>query len=214
MLSNPKDAGGANSAIWALAQQGTPEAKRLIDRALQSSDKSIRMAAIGTLATNPDEQSTDTLLRLTHDSDASVRASALQTLGQIGSEKAQNAIIEATRHGSAEERIAAISGLSSMDDARASSQLAQLMRDQDPQIAQTAISSSYNAGPEVDQALMQIVNDPGAKADMKQLAANQLRGRGTDLDDATEQAVTKLAGPANVYGGYGYGGYYRGGYIE
>ena len=34
--------------------------------------------------------------------------------------------------------------------------------------------------------------------------------RGTDLDERTEQLVTKLAGPAGQYGGYGYGKYYRG----
>jgi HEAT repeat protein len=206
-----KDVPGANSAVWALAQQGTPEAKRLIERALTSQDKSVRMAAISTLATNPDDQSTDTLLRLTRDSDAQVRASALSTLGQIGSERAQTAIIEATRAGKPEERIAAISGLASMEDPRASQQLATLMKDTDPQVAQTAIQSAYNGGPEVDVALSQIVNDTSAKPEMRQAAANQLRGRGADLDDATEKAVTTLAGPVNIYGGYGYGGH-RGGY--
>ena len=50
---------------------------------------------------------------------------------------------------------AAISGLSSMDDARASQQLASLIHDADPTVAQAAISSSYNGGPEVDTALEQ-----------------------------------------------------------
>ena len=84
-----------------------------------------------------------------------------------------------------------------MDDPRASASSSRaLMRDRDPQVAQTAIQRSYNGGPEVDQALTQIVNDPSAKDELKAAAANQLRGRGTDLDDATEQTVTKLAGPA------------------
>src|SRR5205085_10249004 len=68
MLGDTKDSSAANSAVWALAQQGTPEAKRLIERALNSSDKSVRMAAISTLSTNPDDQSTETLLRLSRDS--------------------------------------------------------------------------------------------------------------------------------------------------
>ena len=144
---------------------------RLIERALTSQDKSVRMAAISTLSTNPDDQSTETLLRLTRDSDSQVRAAALQTLGQIGSEKAQTAIIDATRNGKTEERIAAISGLASMDDARASQQLANLMRDSDPQVAQTAILSAHNGGPEVDQALTQIVNDTNARPEMRQAAA-------------------------------------------
>src|SRR5206468_7108232 len=58
--------------------------------------------------------------------------------------------------------ISAISGLSSIDDAKASQQLASMMRDPDVSVAQTAISSSYNGGPEVDTTLSQIVNDPNA----------------------------------------------------
>ena len=85
-----------------------------------------------------------------------------------------------------------------MDDPRASQQLATLMRDADPQVAQMAISSSYNGGPEVDTTLTQIVNDPSATAELKAAAAGQLRNRGTDLDDATEQMVTKLAGAATA----------------
>ena len=48
---------------------------------------------------------------------------------------------------------------------------------------------------------------------MKATAAQQLRNRGTDLDEATEKTVTALAG--NAYGGYGYGGYVgHGEYLE
>jgi HEAT repeat protein len=136
---------------------------------------------------------------------------ALSTLGQIGSERAQQAILNATRSGSREERIAAISGLAQIDDAQATRQLASLMRDPDLDVARAAIASSYNGGPEVDQALLQIVNDPSASEELKASAAGQLRVRGTDLDDRTEQVVTKLAGPGSEFGGYGYGGYgYRG----
>jgi HEAT repeat protein len=131
---------------------------------------------------------------------------ALSSLGQIGSDRAQQAILDATRNGKPEDRIAAISGLAGMDDARASQQLANLMRDSDPTVAQAAIANAYNGGPEVDQTLTQIVTDPNAAANLKAAAASQLRQRGTDLDDATEAIVTKLAGAG--YGGYGYGGYY------
>jgi HEAT repeat protein len=144
------------------------------------------------------------------DSDASVRATALSTLSQIGNDRAQQAILGATQSGKSEDRIAAIQGLASMDDAKASQQLARLMRDSDPEVARAAINSSYNGGAEVDQSLTQILSDPNAKDDLKASAAVQLRSRGTDLDERTEQLVTKLAGPAGQYGGYGYGGYYRG----
>jgi HEAT repeat protein len=196
---------GANAAIWALASTGTPEAKRLLERALSSSNSDVRVAAISTLAQNHDDRSTDTLVRLTRDPDAQVRASALSTLGQVGSERAQQAIFEATRSGSADDRVAAISSLSSFDDPKAGAQLAQLMRDPDPTVAQAAIGSSYNAGPEVDATLIGIVNNPGTPAEVRATAAGQLRNRSTQLDPTTERVVTELAGPAGGYGGDTYG---------
>jgi hypothetical protein len=79
------------------------------------------------------------------------------------------------------------------------------MRDPDASVAQAAISSSYNAGPEVDATLIGIVNNPGANAEVRSTAASQLRNRSTQLDAATERAVTELAGPAGGYGGASYG---------
>src|SRR5262249_19043750 len=91
------------------------------------------------------------------------------------------------------------------DDPRTTSQLAQLMRDPDVSVAQSAISSSYNAGPEVDRALIGIVNDPNANAELRAAAAGQLRNRSADLDTATDRVVTELVGSAAEYGGRGYG---------
>ena len=193
----------ASQVVWALASRGTADAKRLLERAIDSKEPNVRMAAITSLAQDPDEHSTDTLLRLVRDSDPQVRATALSTLGQVGSERAQTALLDATRGGKTEERVAAISGLAQMEDPRASQQLAHLMRDSDPEVVRAAISSSYNAGPEVDQTLTQLVNDGSISDEVKLAAAAQLRARGADLDDRTEQIVTKLAG----MGGAGYGGY-------
>ncbi len=204
---NGKDASAASSVIYALAANGSSEAKRILERALDSREPAVRMAAIANLAQNPDERSTDLLMRLTRDSDPKVRATALTTLGQVGSEKAQAAILEAAQSNKSEDKIAAITGLASMDDPRAGQQLARLMRDQDPMVAQAAIGSAYNGGPEVDQTLIGLLNDPSTKDELRGVIAMQLRGRGTDLDDATEDKVTKLAGPRGAYGGYGYGGY-------
>jgi HEAT repeat protein len=178
----------------------------LIERALSSSNSDVRVAAISTLAQNPDDRSTETLVRLTRDQDPQVRASALSTLGQVGSERAQQAILDATRGGSSEDRVAAISSLSSFDDSSATVQLTQLMRDPDVSVAQAAISASYNAGPEVDRTLIGIVNNPNANADLRSTAASQLRNRGGELDAGTERIVTELAGPPGGYGGAGYGG--------
>jgi HEAT repeat protein len=209
MLSAKDETGMASSIIWQVANLGTADAKALLNKAVNSKDTSVKYAAIGALGQNPDDQNTDTLLRLTRDSDATVRQMALQTLGQVGGERAQNAIINATQSGKTEERVAAIQGLASMDDQRASQQVARLMRDSDPEVARAAIYASYNGGAEVDQSLTSIVNDANAKEDLKAAAASQLRSRGTDLDERTEQLVTKLAGAAGGYGGYGYGGYDR-----
>ncbi len=203
---NSKDAGAASTVIYALAANGSAEAKRLLERALDSKEPAVRMAAISNLAQNADDHSTDLLMRLTRDQDPNVRATALTTLGQVGSERAQQAIIEASNSGKSEDKIAAISGLASMDDPRAGQQLAKLMRDQDPLVQQTAISNAYNGGPEVDQTLIGILNDPSTKDEIRNVVALQLRGRGTELDDAAEAQVTKLAGPRGAYGGYGYGG--------
>jgi HEAT repeat protein len=218
MLTKKDETGMASSVIWQLANLGTAESKALLLKAVDSKDTSVKYAAIGALGQNADDQNTDALLRLSRDSDPTVRSMALQTLGQVGGERAQNAILNATQSGKTEERVAAIQGLASMDDQRASQQLARLMRDQDPEVARAAITSSYNGGAEVDQSLTSIVNDPSAKDDLKAAAAYQLRSRGTDLDERTEQAVTKLAGAPGGYGGYGYGGGYgyygRGEYLE
>jgi HEAT repeat protein len=208
MLSG-KDSSGASQAVWALSSNGTAEAKHLLERALDSKEPSVRMAAISSMSNTPDDRSTDLLLRMTRDSDPGVRSQALSTLGQIGSERAQAAVIDATRSGKTEDRVAAIGGLASMDDAKASQQLASLIRDRDPDVARAAIGSSYNAGPEVDRALTQMIDDASVKDDLKAYAATQLRSRGVDLDERTEQLVTKLVGTADQYGGYGYGGYAR-----
>jgi HEAT repeat protein len=140
------------------------------------------------------------------DSDASVRATALSTLSQIGGDRAQQAILNATQSGKSEDRIAAIQGLASMDDAKASEQLATLIRDRDPDVARAAIVSSYNAGSEVDRALTQMIDDPSVSDELKSHAATQLRSRGVDLDDRTEQVVARLVGSEEAYGGDGYGG--------
>ena len=55
--------------------------------------------------------------------------------------------------------------------------------------------------------VLKVLDDPSVKDDLKSYAAGQLRSRGVDLDERTEQMVTKLVGTADQYGGYSYGGY-------
>ena len=103
--------------------------------------------------------------------------------------------------------MAAINGLSMVRDSKSSKAISDLIFDSDEQIAQVAISASYSGGEEVDGALIRMLNNASAAQSLRLAAANQLRSRGTDLDEATEKRVTELAGPTEMYGGYGYGGY-------
>ena len=79
------------------------------------------------------------------------------------------------------------------------------MRDSDETVAQSAISAAYQGGEEVDTALIRLVQDSSVAESLRVAAANQLRNRAPDLDEATEKRVTELTGGAGMYGGYGYG---------
>jgi len=92
-------------------------------------------------------------------------------------------------------------------DSKSSKAIAELIYDSDESVAQSAISASYGCGDEVDGALVRLLNNGSANQSLRLAAANQLRSRGTDLDEATEKRVTELAGSPQMYGGYGYGGY-------
>lgn len=202
-----KDAGNnAGSILWNLASQGTPEARAVLDHALTSKDPAVQVSAISAMSNNADDAATDKLLALTRSSNEDVRRAAMSSLGSIGGDKAASVLIDATRSGKVEDRVQAIQSMANLDDSRGTQQLASLMRDPDPQVVQAAIGASYNAGPEVDQSLASIVNDARATADLKAMAASQLRSRGADLDASTEQSVDGILGDdesAN-YGGYAY----------
>jgi HEAT repeat protein len=213
-LINGSDKELATQAIWSLSNSRTPEANRLLEGALSSTNASVRAAAVSVLGQHGDAASTDKLIALTRDNDPSVRGAALSALGQVGGDRAQQAIFDAARSGKAEDRIAAISSLGSRDDDRSSKMLADLIKDRDPQVAQAAINSAYNGGDEVDQSLISLINATNSSAELRASAANQLRSRGADLDERTEKAVTELAGPPQIYGGYGYGGGYGGRYMD
>ena len=130
MLERQGLAGAASQAVWALAQQRhAPRRKRLLERALDSKDPSVRMR--GDLGARPEpRRPLDRHAAPPHarQRSAGARDGALDARPDR-LERAQQAIIDATRIGKPEDRVAAISGLASMDDARASQQLARLMRD-------------------------------------------------------------------------------------
>jgi HEAT repeat protein len=206
---NNKDAAVAQSAIYSLQQAGTPAARALIERQLAAKDPTMRAAAVEALAQNPTDATAEALLRMVRDDDARVRSSAMNALAQVGTERATQQLVESARRGSSEDRISAINSLSMVRDSASSKAIAELIFDADESVAQSAISSSYGGGADVDAALIRMLNNGSASQSLRLAAANQLRSRSTDLDEATEKRVTELAGPAEMYGGYGYGAYTR-----
>ena len=189
-----------SSAVWALAQQGTAEAKRLLERALDvEGPERARWPRSRRSAQNPDEQ-LDRHAAAARRATAmrSVRSTALSTLGQIGSRAARRPR-SSTRRAAARPRSASRRSRGLAHDgrpARRASSSRALMRDPDPQVAQTAIQSSYNGGPEVDQALTQIVNDPSAKDELKATAAEPAarprhRSRRRDREDASPSSPAR-----------------------
>jgi HEAT repeat protein len=204
-----KDPDAARNAAWALVNVGSAESRRLLEKAALSGDPQVRVAAVQAMAQSGDDHSTDTLLNLARDQDPQVRGAALNALGQVGSGKAVDAVLQAATTGTSDEKIAAVGALGNLDDPRAGTQLASLIHDKDEQVAQTAIYSSYNGGPEIDKALEQLVDDPTSSQALRSAAASQLRSRGVDMDTATSAQVdTILGGPAPA-GGYGGGTYYN-----
>ena len=203
-MINGSDADAARTAVSSIAYMGTEESRRLVERAVDSKDPGVRGAAISALAASPDDKSTEMLVRLATHTDEDVRTYALSALGQVGSERAAQALMGAARSSSAADRSSAIQGLASIESPQASQQLASLIRDPDRSVANMAISYSYNAGPEVDRVLAQVLDDPSADEQLKVAAAYQLRSRGADMDDSLERKVAAIAGE----GGAGYGGYH------
>jgi HEAT repeat protein len=137
-----------------------------------------------------DAASTERLVGFLHDADSDVRSRAMQLLSRDGSQRAQDAILAAAHEGSSSDRAAAVGAFDQLDDPRASQQLPQLISDSDPSVAMAAIESADNAGPEVDPALVRIVEDGNASQDLRRSAAMMLLRRGTELD-ATAQGVVE-----------------------
>jgi HEAT repeat protein len=177
--------------------------------AVNSSDVSVRSAVAGALAQAGDDASVDALLQLTRDSDPGVKQQALAALGQTGSARAVDALVSASSSGDAGQRMAAVSSLGAVDDPRASQALSRLIEDGDEQVAAAAIWAAYNGGDDVDRALLRVFGGTSSDS-VRVAAAQQIRARGIEVDDATTKRLDDLLGASGGYGygGYGYGGYY------
>ena len=179
--------GGASSAVWALAQQGTPEAKRLLD-ARARLEGAVGPDGRDLHARAEPRRSLDRHAAPAHarQRSAGSLAAALRRSARSAPSARRPRIIDAPRSGKPEERIAAISGLATMDDPRASQQLANLMRDPD------LTSRRPRSPPRTTVARRSTRRSRRSSTTRRHrpesLAASQLRTRGTDLDDATGKA--------------------------
>ena len=201
----------ARNAAWALQGLGSADAHRVLRQAVSSSDVGVRSAVAGALAQAGDDASIDALLQLTRDSDPGVKQQALSALGQTGSARAVDALVSASTAGDTGQRLAAVSSLGGVDDPRASQALSRLMDDRDEQVAAAAIWASYNGGDDVDRALLRAFG--GTSSDtVRMAAAQQIRARGMEVDEATRKRLDDLLGDSGGYGYGGYGGYGYGGY--
>ena len=180
-------------------------AKQLLDRALDSKDtEQVRIAAISVARAEPrrplDRRSS---LASRATAIAQIRAAAL-VVARPDRLRARAASRCSTPPAAARPRIARRRDLGprrSMDDPRASG----AARRTDPRpairtVAQTAIYSSYNAGPEVDVALdLHSQRPERERVDEDHRRVTAPHPRHATLDDATEQKVTALVGAP--YGG-------------
>jgi HEAT repeat protein len=183
----------ATQAIQALTYAGTPESQRLVREAVRQGDTQVRALAASALAQATDPASNQALIELSRDRDQSVRAAALSGLGQVGSTEAVGVLIDAARRGETADRQAAIQALSYTDDKRAAGLIVEMIGSSDPELAAAAIGASYNAGREVDQALIAALSSEHAQ--VRTTAAYQLRGRGGRMSPTVQQLIDAQIGP-------------------
>jgi HEAT repeat protein len=178
------DPAAASLAVAALAENGSSDARAMIQRAAGSRTPEVQRVAIQVLARENDARSTETLVGLTRDGDVSVRAQAVAALAQNDSSHARQAIVDASRSADPSERVAALGGLAAhSDDPRSARQLASMMHDADPDVAGAAIAYARNGDNEVMQReLEQVARDQGASPDLRELAVEALRARGVEID--------------------------------
>jgi HEAT repeat protein len=185
----------------------TPEARDLLRDVVKTGDPQVRVAAIYSLARDSDPESIELMLDLSKDKDPQVRSAALGALAQNGSPQAVDGVLDAAQGRDTDTRVQAISMLGNFDDPRASQALEQAINDDDPQVAQTAISTAqYALGDEADQLFMSRMMDPRAPKEVRMAAAYAVRQRGLTLSPDQDKQVTDLIGADDGMGGGYYGG--------
>ncbi|HEV3137248.1 MAG TPA: PVC-type heme-binding CxxCH protein [Pirellulales bacterium] len=82
------------NAVWALARNGSDNARRLLRQALSDDDAAVRQAAVHGVSDLHDAESLPTLLQILQNDEPAVRREAATALGRIGRVEAVPALLE------------------------------------------------------------------------------------------------------------------------
>ena len=193
----------ASSMVSVLLQRGGPDAKKVMDVALSSESAQTRSALANSLGSQGGPEAGAMLETLLTDSDASVKNAAVYALGSLGSKEAGERLVELASSGEVATRQTAISALGNSGDPRAGGIIAEAIASGESSLVQTAIYSAHNAGPEVDEALLTLAENPDAEMYLRQQAANTVMNRG-GVDEDRLAALKKLTTSSTSRYDFGY----------
>ncbi|MCP4447257.1 MAG: HEAT repeat domain-containing protein [Myxococcales bacterium] len=168
----------AGGMVSVLVQRGGADARGAIDAALKSDSAQTRAALANTIAHEGGNEALPVLDTLLADGDLSVKRAAVYALGNLGSEDAGQRLLTLAQEGETSMRQAAISALGNSGDPRASGVIAEALLSGESSLAQTAIYSAHYGGPEVDEALLTLIDNGDSELFLRQQAANVLIDRG------------------------------------
>jgi HEAT repeat protein len=199
----------ASYSLPMLLQNAGPAADELIDEASHSELAQARSSVANALSGRGDDHSLSVLDQLSRDEDPGVKSAAMYALANTGSSESIDRLINIAQSGENADRGMAISALANTGDPRATPIIADGIRSGDPQLVQSALYGAYNAGPEVDSALVDLAEDPGAEMYLRTQALQTLTTRGVDTSSSALEELRKQAGIGGMgYGGFGGGRYY------
>ncbi len=192
----------ASSLVSELLQRGGADATNVIEVASTSDSPQTRAALANALANGYGGKDAAGLLdTLSRDKDPSVQSAAVYALANQGGTKAADRLLELASTGDAQVRATAISALGNSGDARAGKVIADAIGSGNTSLAQSAIYSARSGGPEVDEALLALIDNSEGELFLRQQAANVLLDRG-GVDPSRREELKKLSGQssANMYG--------------
>ncbi len=184
----------ASSLVSELLQRGGADAENVIEVASTSDSPQTRAALANALTHGYGGKDAAGLLdTLSRDKDPTVQSAAVYALANQGGTKAADRLLELASTGDAQVRATAISALGNSGDARAGKVIADAIGSGDTSLAQSAIYSARSGGPEVDEALLALIDNSEGELFLRQQAANVLLDRG-GVDPSRREELKKLSG--------------------